>query len=168
MSALKQRLAKPTIMTFEGIVTVARHNPDHDALVEGVVERLYLLQMHTPSFLYLNPLTQVDCGLGTSEFFAKARKAQAEWCQRASSLFARRNRRSVKQWTAPQGELSREARYWQRAACWLGLLFIDDRYVPPSHWPDQKPKRRNKPNQPSLPQVVEKLLLLTQPGYWSR
>lgn len=157
-------------LTIDELVTVRRCKPDIESLVEGVVERLAIPEGDLPSCLYLNPLATVECDTANAEFFAKARQVQAEWCQRASSTFGRRNRRSVREWACEQGRVRRESRYWHRAACWQGLLFIDGHFLPPSRWPDRNGHSTtpNKRTSPTMQSVFEALLALTDHEYWQK
>jgi len=159
-------------------VTVQRFRPDIESLVEGIVERLYIPTSELSRYTYVNPLATVECDRGTDEFFHTARKVQAEWCQRTKLTFGRKNCRSVREWTSHQGRLPREARYWERTACWIGLLFIDGRFVPPSQWPrsPQKGKQGRRIVRPTDPErtwqtheeVIEDLYLLTSADYWQQ
>lgn len=158
------------LLTFDEFVTVQRFQPDFESLVEGMVERLAISECDLPSYQYFNPLATVECDKANGEFFMKARKAQGEWCQLASSTFGRRNRRSVREWACEQGRVRRESRYWHRAACWQGLLFIDGRFTPPSRWPDRNGHTTtpNKRTLPTIQSVFEELLALTDPEYWQQ
>jgi len=125
-------------------VSVQRHQPDMEDPGAEVWKRIESFTGQTPTCLYVNPIGTVSCDEPIPEFFRAAREFQATWCQRYKSLFGRRALRSAKDWVTWKGYQTREARYWDRAACFTGILFINDQFIPPHRWPDRKQTGQNR------------------------
>ena len=121
----------------EPLVNVERHQPDLDDPAAGVWHRIKSFAGQPPTGLYLNPIGTVSCEAGTPGFFRAARKLQSRWCQRYKAQFGQRALRSVKTWVTWKGFQNREARFWDRAACFIGILLVNDTFIPPHRWPDR-------------------------------
>lgn len=124
-------------------VQVERFQPNREDPAQAMRVRIIELAPLFPHCVYFSPLATVSCDVPTPEFFRTARKIQAQWCQRCKTTYGRRARRSVKDWVNSDGVPNRQDRYVDRALCFIGLLFLEGKHVPPHQWPDRKPMRRN-------------------------
>ena len=94
-----------------------------------------LLSAKPEGCIYLNPSVTVTCPELTADFFREVRKRQAEWCRRAGRTIPRRVRRRVASWVDDSGlALSKSQRYFSRAFCLTGVLFVSGNLVHPDHW----------------------------------
>lgn len=127
-------------------VTQIRYKPNYEDPRHEVESRLMELQQPWPRCVFLNPIATVMCSGPTRGFFRIARARQCEWCKKTKYVFPREIRSSVKKWFNPNTKGNREERYIDRAFCFIGVLFIEDEYVPPSIWPDLKwnPNRKQR------------------------
>ncbi len=121
-------------------VKIARFQPNREDPAPAMRERICAISPSHSGCLYLNPLATVSCEIPTPEFFRVARKLQGLWCQRCQTTYGRKARRSVKDWVNCDGFPQREERYLDRTLCFIGMLIIDGKFVPPHQWPDRKAK----------------------------
>ena len=120
-------------------VQVRRHQPDIENLSEQVAVRLdQILEKEQPRCLFVNPIVTITSDKPTEEFFSIVRKRQAEWCKRSRTTFGRRASRKVKNWVNVNGPLKKQARFFDRALCFTGVLFVDGDLIPPHAWDDVK------------------------------
>jgi len=117
-------------------VIVRRHPVDWDDPAEGTEERAAALLSEQPNqCVYLNPAFTVTCPEPTPEFFQEVRKRQAEWCRRASRTIPGWIRRRVSRWVGAGHQFrSKSERYFHRAFCYSGVLFINGQLTHPSQW----------------------------------
>jgi hypothetical protein len=118
-------------------VTVRRHPVDWSKVPEAIRERVTTILADEPHqyVYYLNPTCTVACPEPTPEFFGEVRQRQAEWCRRASQTIPRRVRRRVSQWVGDDGPFrSKGERYFHRALCYTGVLFVNGKFIHPSEW----------------------------------
>jgi len=125
-------------------VSVQRHQPDLEDPGAEVWKRIESFAGQAPPCLYVNPIGTISCDEPIPEFFRAAREFQAKWCKRYQALFGRRVLRSVSNWVTWKGYQSHDTRYWDRAACFTGILFINDTFIPPHQWPDRKQTGQNR------------------------
>ncbi len=137
------------------LVRVERHEPNHEDPGSEVWKRIELIAGQLPSCVFLNPIATVTCDAATPEFFRTTRKLQAKWCQQYKAIFGRQALRSVKDWVSWKGYPCHEARYWDRAVCFIGVLFLNGDFIPPHQWPDHKLKRRHcrEQSNPAIPKI---------------
>lgn len=112
-------------------VIVRRHPVDWNDPAQATVERAMSIVRRNPDqAIYLNPAVTVTCPEPTAEFFKEVHKRQAEWCRRASRTIPPRMRRRVSQWVGGGHHFSSKAeRYFHRAFCYTGILFINGQIV---------------------------------------
>ena len=120
-------------------VRVRRHQPDIENLGKQVAARLgQILEREHPRCLFVNPIVTITCDKPTEEFFSIVRKRQAEWCKRSRTTFGRRASRKVRNWANANGPLKKRARFFDRALCFTGVLFVDGDLIPPHAWGEVK------------------------------
>jgi hypothetical protein len=124
-------------------VSVQRHQPNLEDPAAAVWSQIESFAGIPPTCLFLNPIATVTCDAETPGFLREARHFQADWCKRYKELFGRRVVKSVKNWASWKDLPNRDARYWDRAASFTGLLFINDTFVPPHQWTDRKGNLQN-------------------------
>ena len=146
-STTKCQRTRPPNANPDPPVTVQHYQPNWEDPGAEVWKRIESFGQQFPTALFLNPRATVSCDVPTPLFFRTVRKIQGKWCQLCSTTFARRVRRSVKDWGNALGTPKREVRYWDRAACLIGILLVNGEFTPPHQWPDRKPKRRKRPKQ---------------------
>ena len=117
-------------------VTVRRHPVDWSKVPEATVERINaLLADLSDQCVYANPAFTVSSPEPTAAFFREIRKRQAEWCRRASRTFPSSVRRRVSLWVSDAGPFrSKGERYFHRALCYTGVLFVNGNFIYPSEW----------------------------------
>ncbi len=117
-------------------VIVCRHPVDWNDPVQPTVERALAIVRENPDqAVYLNPAVTVTCPEPTTDFFREVRKRQAEWCRTASKTIPPRVRRRASQWVGGGDPFSSKAeRYFHRAFCYTGILFINGLIIHPSKW----------------------------------
>lgn len=115
-------------------VTVRRHAPDIENLLEQMAARVESLIVEQPRYAYLNPIATVISTAPTAKFFRIVYKQQAEWCKRSRTTFGRRPMRSAKNWASPDGKTTKFERFLERAMCFTGILFQNGNIVPPHEW----------------------------------
>lgn len=117
-------------------VLVQRHRPDFENLAEAVFQRiLATVGQSATGCHYFNPATTVSCTGPTLAFFVVVGKEQARWCRQVRHTFPKRTRRRVQNWVSHERTNHMFDRYLNRAACFTGILFIDQQLVPPHLWP---------------------------------
>jgi len=133
-----------TVPVSENEVVVTRHAYDMDNLAKETAKRVDReLQTCLKGALYFNPVATVRCAEPSEEFLSRVRKEQARWCRQASGTFPRGMRRKSRNWiSGDHCERGRETRYFHRALCWTGVLFLNGRQIFPHDWP-KVVKRRN-------------------------
>ena len=132
-------------------VHVQRTRPDMEDPGSTTKHSILSISYPFPRCIYINPLGKVTSEEPSGEFFRTARKLQAEWCRRCKTLFPRNARRSTRDWVNCTGSPRREERYMDRLYCFLGVLLLDEKMVPPGQWPDQKRKSRKGCKQRNFP-----------------
>ena len=118
-------------------VVVRRHPVDWNDPAEGTQERaLAVLSRQQILCVYFNPAFTVTCPEPTPEFFREVRKRQAEWCRRADqSPLSRWARRRVSRWGSGRHKFtSKSERYFHRAFCFTGVMFINGQLIHPNQW----------------------------------
>lgn len=118
-------------------VTVLRHPVDFHNLADDVAERITATIVKTPiGCHYFNPAVTISCPEASPVFFAVIKKEQARWCRHAGKTILRKNRRSSSRWVSGGEWMGNKlARYFDRALCFTGILFIDGKFIPPHSWP---------------------------------
>lgn len=119
-------------------VVVRRHRIDWNDLISPTLKRAMTLLSEKPvGCIYLNPAVTVTCPGPTADFFREVRKRQAEWCRRAGKTVPRRVRRRVANWVDDSGvALSKAQKWFARAFCLTGVLFVNGELVHPDKWPE--------------------------------
>lgn len=117
-------------------VTVRRYPVDWNLEPGATLKRANTILADEPhQSVYLNPAFTVACPEPTPEFFQEVRKRQAEWCRRAGHWLPARVRRRVSNWVGDGEPLRTKAeRYFHRALCYTGVLFVDGNFIYPSKW----------------------------------
>lgn len=116
-------------------VRVRRYYADYDDLDLQVRHRLATRPVPWPSYLYANPIFLVTCDAPTKKFFSVVRKRQAQWARQSRSTFGF-GRRKLKLWASANGVLPKRERFFERARCFTGVLYINGKFVAPHLWRD--------------------------------
>lgn len=116
-------------------VRVRRYYADYNDLNEQVCKRLSARPRPWPTCLYANPIALVTCSDPTKEFFAVVRKRQAQWARQSRSTFGF-GRRKLKLWASANGVLPKKERFFERARCFTGVLYINGKFIAPHLWRD--------------------------------
>jgi hypothetical protein len=116
-------------------VRVRRYAADYENLDEQVCQRLAARSWPLPQCLYVNPIAQVTCSKPTKEFFDIVRLRQAQWARQSRSTLGA-GRRKLKSWASANGVLPKKERFFERARCFTGALYINGRFIAPHRWKD--------------------------------
>ena len=122
----------------ESKVQVHRHLIDMHTLADDVGKRVVAtLEQNPTGCVYFNPAVTVSCPSPRPEFFRVVRNEQARWCRQAGKTFPRNVRRRSSRWVSGGEWIShKHSRYLDRSLCFIGVLFIDGKLIPPHSWPE--------------------------------
>ncbi|SMP41733.1 hypothetical protein SAMN06265222_101642 [Neorhodopirellula lusitana] len=116
-------------------VKIESHIPDFNDLASEVEARATATIANGEyRCIFLNPIATVLADEPTPAFFRAVRQQQRRWFKQADHVFPRSLRRSVREYIADSGRMSRTDRFLHRARCWTGVLYQDGWLIQPDRW----------------------------------
>jgi hypothetical protein len=120
------------------IVTITKHRPDIEHLLEDAIGRINTIP--PIGFVFLNPMVTVFCEQPTEGFFAEARKHQGHWCKLARRFMGKDMVRSVSAWQTAHQEKAKLEKYMSRSLQFIGVLIVNGKLIPAHEWKNWEPK----------------------------
>ncbi len=116
-------------------VKIETHIPDFNALASEVESRgKAKIASGEYRCIFLNPIASVLADEPTPAFFRAVRQHQRRWFKQAGHVFPRSIRRSVRDYIADDGRMSKRDRFLHRARCWTGVLYVNGKLIQPQRW----------------------------------
>ena len=116
-------------------IKIESHVPDFNTLASEVESRAKAkIASGEYRCIFLNPIATVLADEPTPAFFGVVRQQQRRWFKQAEHVFPRSIRRSVRDYIADEGRMSKRERYLHRARCWTGVLYKDGWIIQTNRW----------------------------------